>query len=125
MAVALLQDARFLQHDPGFGHPESPDRLRTISLDLSSRPVRGTETLEPPKATVAELERIHGEGYVADILRLAGAEEQGGDDEQEQASERGLRGHGQDQRDTSQRQPGGGGGGGIEAPPAQRRIQKS
>jgi acetoin utilization deacetylase AcuC-like enzyme len=72
MAVALLYDSRFLEHDPGRGHPESPDRLRAIWSDLSSRPVAGTEVVAPREATREELARVHDAGYVEAILGLRG-----------------------------------------------------
>jgi len=64
MAVALLYDQRFLDHDPGYGHPESPSRLRAIWRDLSTRPIAGTETVAPREATREELARVHDPEYV-------------------------------------------------------------
>jgi acetoin utilization deacetylase AcuC-like enzyme len=76
MAVHLLFDPVMTEHDPGPGHPESPDRLRAIWRDLSARPVAGTEVVAPPKATREELSRVHDEEYVARILSLRGREVQ-------------------------------------------------
>ena len=72
MTVALLTDERCALHDPGEGHPESPARMRAILRDLSERPIAGTEVLLPPRATEAELARVHEPGYVRRILALAG-----------------------------------------------------
>jgi acetoin utilization deacetylase AcuC-like enzyme len=72
MAVSLLYDERCTAHDPGAGHPESPDRLRAIWSALSKDPVPGTETVAPPAATAAELSRVHDAGYVDAILALRG-----------------------------------------------------
>ncbi|HWE23582.1 MAG TPA: histone deacetylase [Myxococcales bacterium] len=74
MAVLLLFDPVMTEHDPGPGHPESPDRLQAIWRDLSSRPVAGTQVAAPPKATREELQRVHDQGYVARILELRGRE---------------------------------------------------
>src|SRR5437588_652809 len=71
MAVALLYDQRFLDHDPGPMHPESPDRLRAIWSDLSSRPVPGTETIAPREATREELSRVHDPDTLRDLLFMS------------------------------------------------------
>src|SRR5438477_4940145 len=72
MAVAQLYDQRLLDPDPGYRHPESPNRLRAIWSDLASRPVPGTETVAPREATREELFRIHEPAYVDAILGLRG-----------------------------------------------------
>jgi len=72
MPVLLLFDPVMTQHDPGPGHPESPDRLQAIWRDLSARPVAGSEVATPPQATAEELTRVHDEQYVARILELRG-----------------------------------------------------
>ena len=72
MSVALLYDPTCVEHDPGHGHPESPDRLKSIWTELTGRPVAGTEALSPPRSTPEELGRVHDAGYVREILELAG-----------------------------------------------------
>jgi acetoin utilization deacetylase AcuC-like enzyme len=72
VAALLLYDDACLRHDPGSGHPESPSRLEAIWRDLSGQPVPGTEVAAPPRATVEQLARIHGEAYVREILALQG-----------------------------------------------------
>ncbi|MFL5250984.1 MAG: histone deacetylase [Myxococcales bacterium] len=72
MATLLLYDDAGLRHDPGHGHPESPERLRAIWEDLSARPVPGTEIAAPPAASEEQLSRIHGPDYVREILSLRG-----------------------------------------------------
>jgi acetoin utilization deacetylase AcuC-like enzyme len=72
MPVSLLYDERCIGHDPGEGHPESPDRLRAIWSALSKDPVSGAETVAPPCATAEELGRVHDPGYVESILALRG-----------------------------------------------------
>jgi len=74
MAVLLLFDETMTQHNPGPGHPESPDRLEAIWNDLRARPVAGTEVAAPPQATRDELRRVHDDAYVARILALRGRE---------------------------------------------------
>src|SRR2546423_13313899 len=72
MAALLLYDDACMQHDPGPGHPESPSRLLAIWRDLSGHPIPGTEVAAPPRATEEQLARIHGQGYVREILALQG-----------------------------------------------------
>jgi len=62
----------FIEHDPGYGHPESPDRLRAIYEAL--------EELTPDKylfpgfepATHAQLARNHTEGHIKRVAATAG-----------------------------------------------------
>jgi acetoin utilization deacetylase AcuC-like enzyme len=72
MTVALLTDPLCIEHDPGDGHPEQPERLRSILRMLAEHPVRGTELVDPPKATLDELSRVHDPRYVQAILGLRG-----------------------------------------------------
>lgn len=57
----LLTDPLFLQHDPGEGHPECPERLERILSLLERVPVAGTEWRRPRPATEAELGAVHKE----------------------------------------------------------------
>ena len=63
----LLYDEKMIEHDPGPGHPERPDRLRAIEVMLSMR--SGTRTrlsravaecwlLAPPEVTTASWLRL-------------------------------------------------------------------
>jgi acetoin utilization deacetylase AcuC-like enzyme len=62
-AVSIVRDARFLEHDQGAGHPETPDRLRAIDRALLE--LRATITEVPARAaTREELERVHTPGYL-------------------------------------------------------------
>ena len=72
MTVALLFDPLCIEHDPGPGHPESPQRLEAIWRDLSARPIAGTTVIAPPRATQQQLERVHGAVHVRKLLALAG-----------------------------------------------------
>ena len=68
MQTALISHPACLEHDPGRGHPECPDRLRAVlsALDGIDRLVR----LEAPPATVAQLARVHEADYIAAILQI-------------------------------------------------------
>jgi acetoin utilization deacetylase AcuC-like enzyme len=68
----LVTDKLFVEHDPGPGHPEQPDRLRTILARLEERPVAGTRFAAPQAAARAAVERIHDPRYVAQVASLRG-----------------------------------------------------
>ena len=75
MTTGIVKDWRYLDHDMGPAHPESPGRLRAIygMLEkdgaLSRYPV-----IEPRPATDAEIELIHTRAYLEQIRRTAGRE---------------------------------------------------
>jgi len=54
-----------LGHDPGRRHPESPDRLRAIRQELSSR--HGTEYVAPDPVERPAIERVHDPEYVREV----------------------------------------------------------
>src|SRR5690606_39639337 len=70
--VWILRDERFLEHDMGPGHPESPGRLRAIYADLDARPVPGCVAREPREASPVEIERVHDREYVRVVSDTAG-----------------------------------------------------
>jgi acetoin utilization deacetylase AcuC-like enzyme len=72
MTVALLTDPTCIEHDPGDGHPERPERLRSILRTLNAQPVAGANFVKPPRATAEELGRVHDPRYVQAILDLNG-----------------------------------------------------
>jgi acetoin utilization deacetylase AcuC-like enzyme len=72
MSTFLYADERFLAHEPGPGHPESPARLRAMFDDFEARPVAGVVRTPPRPATREELEAVHGPDYVAALASLAG-----------------------------------------------------
>jgi acetoin utilization deacetylase AcuC-like enzyme len=68
----LYTDERFLAHQPGPGHPESPARLKALLDDFAARPVPGVLRRPPRPATRAEIEAVHGAAYVDELAALAG-----------------------------------------------------
>jgi acetoin utilization deacetylase AcuC-like enzyme len=72
MTTSIFTDPRFLDHDPGPRHPESPARLSAILRELAARPVEGTLIRTPRLATDAELEAVHGLPYLHRISALEG-----------------------------------------------------
>jgi len=64
MAMEILYSEDFLLHEPPYPHPENPNRLR-----VALRSVRGLgEVVEPPPASIADVLRVHSEGYVKSIV---------------------------------------------------------
>jgi len=68
----ILTDRRFLAHDAGIGHPESPARLRAILTDLERAPPAGLVFEEPRAATDAEIDAVHSPAHRALLRSLAG-----------------------------------------------------
>lgn len=68
--MRIVHSERMVDHDPGPGHPEAPERLRAAAAAL--RDVPGAEWLKPREATATELERVHHHAYVERIAELRG-----------------------------------------------------
>jgi acetoin utilization deacetylase AcuC-like enzyme len=68
----VLTDPKFLDHDPGPGHVESPARLDAVMGELGRDPIDGVAIEMPRPATDAEIEAVHHPGYRARLARLAG-----------------------------------------------------
>jgi len=69
--VTIIRDQAFVEHDPGAGHPESPERLASIDRVLREQPIESKELLARP-ATFDELVSAHNPSYVERILKLEG-----------------------------------------------------
>lgn len=69
--VALLYSPKFLRHDTGPGHPESPDRLTAVIARLRDDPQLAAELAWPEfqPATIADLELAHAPDYVRRVER--------------------------------------------------------
>ena len=72
MSTLVITDKRFLDHDPGAGHPESPARLDAVLADLARAPVAGVSIEAPRFATDEEIEAVHPAAYRAALAALAG-----------------------------------------------------
>ena len=55
--VAWITDNIYLQHDTGAGHPESPERLESINLKITTLEDKLIE-VSPRLATVEEIDSI-------------------------------------------------------------------
>ena len=71
--TAIVKDERYLDHNPGRWHPESPKRLEAIYAMLEGPDMKGVFLDLPARpATKEELLRIHSPRYVDMILATAG-----------------------------------------------------
>ena len=72
MTTLLYMHPSSLEHDTGPGHPESPARIRAIMTILEREERKGAlvgiERREPPRATRAQLERVHTGRYIDGVL---------------------------------------------------------
>ena len=64
--VAWITDDIYLQHDTGVGHPESPERLQSINLKITTLEDR-LINVSPRLATVEEIELIHDREMIDDV----------------------------------------------------------
>jgi len=71
-STLILTDRRFLAHEAGTGHPESPARLRAILGELERAPPEGVVFGEPRAATAAEIDAVHSPEHRARLESLAG-----------------------------------------------------
>lgn len=59
-----------IEHEPSPGHPESPDRLRTIAEVLAAPEFGGLDRQTPPEATREHLVLMHPEAQVDRVFGL-------------------------------------------------------
>ncbi len=67
MTTLLLYDEAMIEHDPGAGHPERPDRLRALIDRMQRDPVAGTRTEAPTEGELSAIARVHPDAYVEAI----------------------------------------------------------
>ena len=68
MTTLLFTHPSGIEHDPGPGHPERPDRLRAVLKALGEEDFTGLVRREAPRATVGQIARAHDRGYVEALL---------------------------------------------------------
>ena len=71
--VALFTHTACLDHEPGGGHAESPDRLRAVLRALEHPDFTSLLRESAPEASAEQLALAHPRGYVDAILALAPA----------------------------------------------------
>ena len=72
MTIAIITHPDCLLHDPGFGHPECPQRIQVIADALAH------SSLEPnlhyemaPQVTYEQLLRVHDKHYIDSIFQIS------------------------------------------------------
>jgi len=70
MSVALFTHPDMLDHRPGAGHPERPERLQAV-LDALEAADLGLDRRAATDARIEDLERLHPADHVARILTAA------------------------------------------------------
>jgi acetoin utilization deacetylase AcuC-like enzyme len=64
----------YLDHDPGRGHPERPQRLVAVEAGVADAGLEGELAYVAPRpAETAEIERVHAAAYVAALERFCRA----------------------------------------------------
>jgi acetoin utilization deacetylase AcuC-like enzyme len=74
MTVALYTHLDMLDHRPGEGHPERPERLRAVVDAVGEASDLDLLVRDAPLVEAADLDRIHPKAYVDAIVRAAPAE---------------------------------------------------
>jgi acetoin utilization deacetylase AcuC-like enzyme len=70
-SLSLIKDDRYLEHDAGEGHPESPNRLRVIH-DLVRKEFRELPCIPPRLASEDELALVHDPFYIQTVAKTEG-----------------------------------------------------
>ena len=68
MTTVLFTHDACIAHDPGPGHPESPDRLRAVRARLGQPDFAALAVRIAPQATVDQLARVHPREHVEALL---------------------------------------------------------
>lgn len=70
MTTLCIYDPVFLEHDTGPGHPECADRLHAIMGALAEPAFQDLSRRAPPEASAEQLQRVHAEMHVRNLLAL-------------------------------------------------------
>ena len=70
--LLLVTHESMIEHDPGVGHPERPDRLRAVLARLRDQPVPGAVFGEPRLATAEEIRRVHSADHLEAVEAARG-----------------------------------------------------
>jgi len=69
--LAIIKDDRYLEHNAGEGHPESPNRLRVIH-ELIAKEFSDLPVIEPRAASEDELAAVHDPFYIETVAKTDG-----------------------------------------------------
>lgn len=68
--TAVVYDPHYKDHDPGFGHPEKPERCNAVIEGIKSAvPVKRVAFIKPRMATQEEIELCHAHEYAETARR--------------------------------------------------------
>ena len=68
MTTQLYFHQACVEHDPGRGHPECPERLRAVMQALETEPFSDLHRIEAPVLDLSVIENTHGHDYVETIM---------------------------------------------------------
>jgi len=71
MTTLVYTHAACLDHRPGPGHPESPERLEAVLRTLKSPEFAALEWRDAPMGTLDQVELIHDRTFVDEVAELA------------------------------------------------------
>ena len=71
MAIGFFTHSDMLDHRPGEGHPERPERLKAVTDSLSDATDLDLETFEAPLADPQDLLRVHPKAFVERLFAAA------------------------------------------------------
>lgn len=74
--TAIVFSPKYLDHNPGLGHPESPKRLRVIMKELQNSGLLETgkcSLVQPDPATIKDLKLVHESSYIHLVKRVCAA----------------------------------------------------
>lgn len=77
MTTALVYSEKYLEHNPGEGHPERPERLKVIVNALKRAKLWGTpkvKVVEPRPTNRETIELVHNPNYIELVERLSRSE---------------------------------------------------
>ena len=66
--MLLFTHSSGIEHDPGRGHPERPDRLKSVLRALDEPEFQTLQRRTAPRATVDQIARVHDRRYVEALL---------------------------------------------------------
>jgi len=71
--TAVVFTPKYLDHNPGIGHPESPSRLRVIMRELNKSglfEMGKCSLVEPEPASIGDVELVHESDYIQLVQRV-------------------------------------------------------
>ncbi len=72
-SVSIITSETMIEHDPGPGHPERPERLRDLIDHLRARQDASLDWIEAAPASRAQIARVHEGSYIDSIDSMRGA----------------------------------------------------